>query len=205
MNFEGKIPLQITFIDHYDSFSFNVLEWLRSNHDEISIERITCDDRVKLQRLKNDPKPLIISPGPGRPSDYPDTLEVIQSCMVRVPVLGICLGHQMLIQCSGGSIIKAIHPWHGTKTLVQISTHHWIAKDLPQTFSAITYHSLVGQFVTNNTDWEIIATNQDHEIMMIGHKTLNAAGMQFHPESFGQDHLNCIARNFLKRCKNIIP
>ena len=193
--------LSIAFIDHYDSFSFNVLDWLRSEADShIEIQRIACDNEIALMKIKKDPVPLVISPGPGNPSDYPETLKLIEMSLGKVPVFGLCLGHQMLIQLAGGSITKAKSPWHGVPVHIRAVADHWISQGLPPNFQAISYNSLVGNLPARSPDWQTIAVNDDQEIMIMGHQTLDVAGVQFHPESFDQDALRCIARNFLARC-----
>ena len=95
--------MEIAFIDHYDSFSFNVLDWLEcASRGKIAVKKIVAKDEASLARLKYSPIPIVISPGPGRPGDYPRTLDLIKNVMDQVPILGVCLGHQMLREIAGG-------------------------------------------------------------------------------------------------------
>jgi anthranilate synthase/aminodeoxychorismate synthase-like glutamine amidotransferase len=190
--------MRVAFIDHYDSFSYNVLDWLTiATNGKIQIDRVTCDDDLRLKKLKNNPVPLVISPGPGQPQDYPQTLSVIESCMHRVPILGICLGHQMLGVLAGGSIGMASNPWHGTSRIVKVVNHHWLTNNLPDEFPATIYHSLiVNLHFESSLPWTRVAEDSNGDLMMLGHKTLPVGGVQFHPESFSSANLTAIARSF---------
>ncbi len=196
--------MRIAFIDHYDSFSFNVLAWLRkASTTTLDIKRVTCDDEAGLARLKNEPIPLVISPGPGKPTDYPLTLRLLDQLIPKVPILGICLGHQMLGVRAGGKIVRAEDPWHGTQEKVTIASNSWFTEGLPSEFLAITYNSLVVDLgSTNNNDWQPLAFDTKKQLMMLSHRELPLASVQFHPESFGSPHLDVLARNFLGRIKS---
>jgi anthranilate synthase/aminodeoxychorismate synthase-like glutamine amidotransferase len=196
--------LRIAFIDHYDSFSFNVLAWLRkASTSKLDIKHVACDDETGLARLKNDPIPLVISPGPGKPDNYPLTMRVLDHLMPKVPILGICLGHQMLGVKAGGKIIRAEDPWHGTRETVTIETNNWLTDGLSQTFHAITYNSLVVDLSeSKNSDWLPLAFDPKKQLMMLSHRDLPLASVQFHPESFNSPHLDALARNFLSRVQS---
>ena len=194
--------MRVTFIDHYDSFSFNVLDWLTiASGARLRVERVACNDEIALRKLKNNPVPIIISPGPGKPTDYPLTLSVIESTMNRVPILGICLGHQMLGIAAGGIIHKAIDPWHGTATEVKLLSEHWLTKSLPNRFNATLYNSLIVKLTEGaSDDWLTVAENLHGEIMILCHQKLPVCGIQFHPESFASTDLSAMAKNFLSLC-----
>jgi anthranilate synthase/aminodeoxychorismate synthase-like glutamine amidotransferase len=193
--------MDIAFIDHYDSFSFNVLDWLkRAGEGRISIKRIVAGDEASLARVKYSPIPIVISPGPGRPSDYPRTLELLKNLIDKVPILGICLGHQMLGELAGGKIIKASNPWHGTTSSIRVTAHNWFTENLPGQFNAIAYNSLVidPQQICSK-EWLTLGSNQIGELMMMSHATKPIASVQFHPESFGSECGLTLAKNFIKR------
>lgn len=193
--------MDIAFIDHYDSFSFNVLDWLkRAGGGRISIKRIVAGDEASLARVKYSPIPIVISPGPGRPSDYPRTLELLKNLIDKVPILGICLGHQMLGELAGGKIIKASNPWHGTTSSIRVTGDNWFTENLPKQFNAIAYNSLViDPQQIRSKEWLTLGSNQIGELMMMSHATKPIASVQFHPESFGSECGLTLAKNFIKR------
>lgn len=196
--------MDISFIDHYDSFSFNVLDWLRhSGGDRLNIHRVAYDDQNAIENLKKKPTPLVISPGPGKPSDYPSTINLIKNSMNKVPILGICLGHQILGEIWGGTIVKAAAPWHGIRQRIKLSSKTWITDGLPDEFYAITYNSLVVSIDNKNqSSWLTVASDEYNQVMISCHQQLPVASAQFHPESFASDDLSAIARNFVKAIKN---
>jgi anthranilate synthase component 2 len=195
--------MDITFIDHYDSFSYNVLGWLQSaGFSKLHITHVTCDDVEGLDRLRKNLSPIVISPGPGKPKDYPATVSLIKQAMPSVPILGICLGHQMIGELAGGEIIKAKDTWHGTLGEIKISQKNWFTAGLNDNFRAVTYNSLVVQMPDNpNSEWSILAKDRHGQVMMLSHKTRDIASVQFHPESFASDDLSVLAKNFLSRLK----
>ena len=195
--------MNITFIDHYDSFSFNVLEWLKSaGFSKLHIARITCDDMAGLDRLRKNLTPIVISPGPGKPEDYPATLSLLELAMPSVPILGVCLGHQMIGELAGGKIVKAKDTWHGTVEKIEILQKNWFTAGLGDNFKAVTYNSLVVQMPdSTESEWFILAKDRHGQAMMLCHKTREVVSVQFHPESFASDDLTVLAKNFLSRIK----
>ena len=197
------MAMNITFIDHYDSFSFNVLGWLESAAtSKLNITRITCDDFKGLDHLSKNLTPIVISPGPGTPSNYPGTMALIKQAMPHVPIFGICLGHQMIGELAGGKILRAKDTWHGTVENIEILQGHWLTAGLSGKFNAVTYNSLVVQMPHEaNAEWLILAKDRHGQNMILAHKNLDVASVQFHPESFASDDLTLLAKNFLARIK----
>jgi carbamoylphosphate synthase small subunit len=193
--------MKMTFIDHYDSFSFNVLDWLKQSLGPgVQIARITHDDQIGLARLKKNMTPIIISPGPGSPKDYPETLSLLNEAFTKVPLLGICLGHQMLGTLAGGKIRKALDPWHGTTTEIKVETKNWFSRELPERFNAVVYNSLIVEFEQETpSDWQALGVDKQNQLMMLSHRDLPIASVQFHPESYASDTVETIARNFLQK------
>jgi anthranilate synthase/aminodeoxychorismate synthase-like glutamine amidotransferase len=191
--------MELVFIDHYDSFSFNVLEWLRLAADsDLTIHRVTCDDLESIKELRNNLRPLVISPGPGKPQDYPATLSLINDAISKVPILGICLGHQMIGEMAGGTIKTAIEPWHGTVHTIQTLKENWFTAGLKTQFKAVAYNSLVIDM--NDAPaarWLVLAEDSYGQAMVLSHADLKVASVQFHPESFASDDLSILAKNFI--------
>jgi anthranilate synthase/aminodeoxychorismate synthase-like glutamine amidotransferase len=150
--------------------------------------------------LKNEPIPLVISPGPGKPEDYPLTAQLLDHLIPKVPILGICLGHQMLGVRAGGKIIRDKDPWHGTAERITIEHKNWFTAGIPTDFWAITYNSLVVELDgPKNGDWQALAFDRKKQLMMLSHRDLPIASVQFHPESFASDNVETLARNFLQK------
>lgn len=195
--------MNITFIDHYDSFSFNVLDWLqRAGDTRLKISRLTCDDHRGLDNLSKNLTPIVISPGPGKPEDYPMTMSLIKQAIPLVPVLGICLGHQMIGQIAGGRIIKGRNTWHGTLGQIEITKQNWVTSGLTEQFKAVMYNSLVVDMSdADDSQWLVLARDNYGQVMILSHKNADVASVQFHPESFASDDLTALAKNFFRRIK----
>jgi len=170
----------ILMIDNYDSFTYNIYQQLAEVGHEIQVYR---NDALDLAGIINlSPEKLIVSPGPGDPDQAGVSVEAIQHFAGRIPVLGVCLGHQSLAQAYGGKIVRADRLMHG-KTSPIHHTQSGIFKDMPTPFDATRYHSLLVERQSLPTDFEITAWTQEDEIMGLRHKPTGAEGVQFHPES----------------------
>jgi len=183
----------ILLIDNYDSFTYNLAHLFGELGAEVVVRRNDELDADEAEGLS--PTHLVISPGPGRPESSGQTPAIVERLTRRVPTLGVCLGHQAIVQCFGGSVGPAMQLVHGKATVV---THdgRGIFAGLPEDFLAGRYHSLAATEVPDC--FEISATASDGEVMAVRHTELPVDGVQFHPESvltpLGRD----IAKNFLE-------
>ncbi|WP_395146037.1 anthranilate synthase component II [Armatimonas sp.] len=184
----------ILVIDNYDSFTYNLVQYLGELGQEIVVYRndaITLDEIAALK-----PDHLLISPGPCSPAEAGVSVAVIQRFAGQIPILGVCLGHQSIGHAFGGKIIQAQRLMHGKTSTI----HHegiGVFENLPQDFPAIRYHSLVIERESLPECLEVTATSEDGEIMGVRHKTLPIEGVQFHPESVLTEHGHALLRNFL--------
>ena len=186
---------KIILIDNYDSFTFNLYHYLSSlkvNVDVIRNDQISSKEIVKRKYNK-----IVISPGPGNPNQSGNCLKIVKSLYKKIPILGVCLGHQIIGQIFGSKIIQAKKLMHG-KTSKIISKQTGILKNLPKTFEATRYHSLIIDKKTLSKDLEITAETNDGLIMGVRHKKYNVHGVQFHPESIKTKIGIKILKNFIK-------
>jgi 4-amino-4-deoxychorismate synthase (2-amino-4-deoxychorismate-forming) component II len=183
----------ILLVDNYDSFTYNLAHLFAELGAEVVVHRNDAIDADGAERLS--PSHLVVSPGPGRPEDAGASLEILRRLSSRVPTLGVCLGHQALVQLHGGEIGQAQQLVHGKATNV---THdgRGIFEGVPEGFAAGRYHSLAALTVPDV--FEISATADDGEVMAVRHRELPVDGVQFHPESVLTPHGRDIARNFLQ-------
>jgi len=182
----------ILLIDNYDSFTYNLAHLFGELGAEVVVRRndeITPEEAEALA-----PSHLVVSPGPGRPEDAGVTPEILRRLAGRVPTLGVCLGHQAIVQVYGGEVGQAQQLVHGKATLVG-HDGRGIFAGLPSDFLAGRYHSLAATSVPDV--FEVSATAADGEVMAVRHRELPVAGVQFHPESVLTPHGRDIARNFL--------
>ena len=186
---------KIILIDNYDSFTFNLYHYLSSlkiNVDVIRNDQISSKEIVKRKYNK-----IVISPGPGNPNQSGNCLKIVKSLYKKIPILGVCLGHQIIGQVFGSKIIQAKKLMHG-KTSKIISKKTGILKNLPKTFEATRYHSLIIDKKSLSKDLEITAETKDGLIMGIRHKKHHVHGVQFHPESIKTKIGIKILKNFIK-------
>jgi anthranilate synthase/aminodeoxychorismate synthase-like glutamine amidotransferase len=183
----------ILLIDNYDSFTYNLAHLFGELGAEVVVRRNDAIDAEEAERLA--PSHLVISPGPGRPADAGATPAIVRRLGQRVPTLGVCLGHQAIIECFGGSIGRAKTLVHGKASVIS-HDGQGLFRDLPDDFLAGRYHSLAATSIPNVL--EVSAMCDDDEVMGVRHRDLPIDGVQFHPESvltpIGPD----IAKNFLE-------
>jgi anthranilate synthase component II len=182
-------------IDNYDSFTFNLVQYLAELGQEI---RVVRNDELSVEEIARlAPAKIVISPGPCTPNEAGVSLAVVRELAGRIPILGVCLGHQAIGQAFGGKVIRAKEVVHG-KTSRIFHDEAGVFRGLPNPFEATRYHSLVVERASLPDCLEITAKTWDEEIMGVRHRTLAVEGVQFHPESFltvvGKDLL----RNFLE-------
>ncbi|MDA3787303.1 MAG: aminodeoxychorismate/anthranilate synthase component II, partial [Desulfobacula sp.] len=184
----------VAVIDNYDSFTFNLVHYIRETGAGVVVYR---NDKVSIDDLKVlNPDALVISPGPGRPEDAGISLDVVKHFSGIVPLLGVCLGHQVIAQSFGGTIIQANQIMHG-KTSTIISDGKQIYSGIKNPFTVMRYHSLAVSR-ENLPDCLLIASRtEDGEIMGIRHKEHPTQGVQFHPESFMTDVGKKLIKNFI--------
>ncbi|MCS6817078.1 MAG: aminodeoxychorismate/anthranilate synthase component II [Blastocatellia bacterium] len=188
----------ILVIDNYDSFTFNLVQYLAELGAEVEVYR---NDRIRVEEIAaRSPRAIVISPGPGTPEEAGITLDVIRTFAGRIPLLGVCLGHQAIGQAFGGRIVRAPVLMHG-KTSMIMHDGRTIFRDLPNPFPATRYHSLVVDRGSVPSCLEISATSSDGLIMGLRHREFLCEGVQFHPESIMTGQVGkLLLRNFLALC-----
>ncbi len=187
----------ILMIDNYDSFTYNIVQYCRELGADLKIIR---NDEMSVEEIeKLNPEKIIISPGPASPDEAGITLEVIEYFKDKLPILGICLGHQSIAQVFGGDVVRATNMMHGKTSRMKQVDDCVIFKDLPQEFTATRYHSLI---VDKQTLPDIIEPTafsmDDEEIMALKIKDKDIYGIQFHPESIMSEYGHEMIGNFLK-------
>ena len=184
----------LLMIDNYDSFTYNLVQYFGELGEEVRVQR---NDQISIADIEAmRPDRLVISPGPCTPSEAGISVPVIEAFAGRIPLLGVCLGHQSIGQAFGGKIVHAKQLMHGKTSPI----HHGdlgVFHGLPNPFIATRYHSLVIERVSLPDCLEITAWTDDGEIMGVRHKTLTVEGVQFHPESILTEHGHALLKNFL--------
>ncbi len=184
----------ILMIDNYDSFTYNLVQYMGELGADLEVFR---NDQIAIAEIeKLNPHKIVISPGPCTPSKAGISKEVIKHFAGRIPLLGVCLGHQSVVEAFGGEIIKAKKLMHGKTSMIQ-HDGKTIFKGLPNPFEATRYHSLVVNRANLPDCFEISAESDDGEIMGIRHKELAVEGVQFHPESILTVHGKDLLKNFI--------
>ena len=186
---------KIILIDNYDSFTFNLYHYLSSL--KVNVDVIRNDKISSKEILKKKYNKIVISPGPGNPNQSGNCLKIVKSLYKKIPILGVCLGHQIIGQVFGSKIVQARKLMHG-KTSEIISRRTGILKNLPKTFEATRYHSLIIDKKSLTNDLEITAETKDGLIMGVRHKKYHVHGVQFHPESIKTKLGIKILKNFIR-------
>ena len=186
--------MKIILIDNYDSFTFNLYHYL-SSFAKVDVLRNDKVDHPQI--IKNKYNKIVISPGPGNPNQSGNCLKIVKNLYKTIPILGVCLGHQIIGQIFGSKIVQAKELIHG-KTSNIINMKVGILNNLPKVFSATRYHSLVIDRKSLSKDLKITASTSDGTIMGIMHKKYQIHGVQFHPESIKTKYGLKILENFVK-------
>jgi anthranilate synthase component II len=196
----------VLMIDNYDSFTFNLVQYLGELGAEVEVHRNDQIDVEGVRRLA--PEGIVISPGPCTPNEAGVSLEVIRSFAGEIPLLGVCLGHQAIGQAFGGRVVHAKAIMHG-KTSMVFHSGQGVFENLPNPFEATRYHSLVIEQDSLPDCLEVTAWTCDEnggldEIMGVRHRSLAVEGVQFHPESILTQHGHDLLNNFLKRLPAVV-
>ena len=192
--------MKLLMIDNYDSFTYNIVQYFGElgaqvevfRNDEITVAEIEA--RLNAGQLDR----LVISPGPCSPAEAGISVAAIQHFAGKLPILGVCLGHQAIGAAFGGTIVRAQQLMHG-KTSVITTTQKGVFAGLPEKFTVNRYHSLAIERATCPEVLEVTAWTEDGEIMGVRHKTLPIEGVQFHPESILTEHGHAMLKNFLEQ------
>jgi anthranilate synthase component II len=191
----------LLMIDNYDSFTYNLVQYLGELGQEVQVHRNDQIDCAAIAAMA--PEYIVISPGPCTPNEAGVSLEVIRQFAGRVPLLGVCLGHQAIGQAFGGEVVHAREIMHGKTSRIR-HTGQDIYTGLPDGFEATRYHSLVVRWSSlpeclEVTAWTETTTGERDEIMGFRHRSLAVSGVQFHPESILTEHGHAMLRNFLEQ------
>ena len=183
-------------IDNYDSFTYNIVQYLGELGE---IVRTVRNDEITLKDIEAmAPDRICISPGPKAPKDAGISLDILREFKGKLPILGVCLGHQAIGEAFGGNVIRAKQVMHGKTSLIA-HTGEGVFKDLPSPFTVIRYHSLAIERASLPDCLEVTAWTDDGEIMGVRHKEYDIEGVQFHPESILSEHGHALFKNFLAR------
>ncbi len=185
----------LLMIDNYDSFTYNLVQYLGELGEDVRVYR---NDEITLEQIEAlGPARIVISPGPCTPNEAGISVPLVRRFAGRIPILGVCLGHQSIGQALGGRIVHAKTLMHGKTSLI----HHsgaGVFRGLPEPFEATRYHSLVIERESLPDCLDITAWTEDGEIMGVRHKTQSLEGVQFHPESILTQHGHQLLKNFLE-------
>jgi anthranilate synthase component 2 len=188
--------IKLLMVDNYDSFTFNIVQYFGELGAEVEVFR---NDEITLEGIAaRRPDRLVISPGPCSPAEAGISVAAISHFAGKLPILGVCLGHQSIGAAFGGSIVRAQTLMHG-KTSVITTTQQGVFAGLPQQFTVNRYHSLAIDRATCPACLQVTAWTEDGEIMGVRHQELDIEGVQFHPESTLTEHGHAMLQNFLVR------
>jgi anthranilate synthase component II len=191
--------IKLLMIDNYDSFTYNIVQYLGELGAEVEVFR---NDEITVEgvaeRIAAGINRLVVSPGPCSPAEAGISVAAIQHFAGKLPILGVCLGHQAIGAAFGGNIVRAQQLMHG-KTSVITTTQQGVFADLPEQFVVNRYHSLAIERASCPDVLQVTAWTDDGEIMGVRHKTLPIQGLQFHPESILTEHGHAMLKNFLQQ------
>ncbi len=184
----------LLMIDNYDSFTFNLVQYFGELGEEVRVFR---NDEITVQGIAElKPERLVLSPGPRSPADAGVCVAAIRHFAGKLPLLGVCLGHQAIGEAMGGKVVRAQVQMHGKASTIN-TDQQGVFNGLPQQFSVIRYHSLAIERASLPDDLVVTATSEDGEIMGVRHRGLAIEGVQFHPESILSEHGHALLKNFL--------
>ena len=187
--------IKLLMVDNYDSFTYNIVQYFGELGADIEVFR---NDEIDLEGIaERKPDRLVISPGPCSPKEAGISVAAIQHFAGKLPILGVCLGHQSIGAAFGGKIVRAQELMHGKTSVIQ-TTQQGVFRNLPEKFTVNRYHSLAIERSSCPADLEITAWTDDGEIMGVRHKSLAIEGVQFHPESILTEHGHAMLKNFLE-------
>ncbi len=187
--------MRLLMIDNYDSFTYNLVQYLGELGQDVRTVRNDAITLAEIERLA--PERIVISPGPCTPNEAGISVPLLRHFAGRLPILGVCLGHQAIGAAFGGRIVRARELMHGKTSLVE-HTGKGVFEGLPSPYTVIRYHSLAIERSSLPDCLEITATTADGEIMGVRHRELPIEGVQFHPESILTEHGHALLRNFLR-------
>lgn len=186
----------ILLIDNYDSFSYNLVQLFGTLEPDI---RVVRNDEITIEEIRaQKPDHLILSPGPGYPKDAGICEDVVRQLAGELPILGVCLGHQGICEVYGAKICHARQLMHGKKSRVTIDITKPIFAGLPEQVDVARYHSLIADLASMPEELEVIARDENDEVMAVKHRTYDVYGLQFHPESILTPDGMKMIENFLK-------
>ena len=187
--------IKLLMVDNYDSFTYNIVQYFGELGADIEVFR---NDEISLAGIaQRNPDRLVISPGPCSPAEAGISVAAIQHFAGKLPILGVCLGHQSIGAAFGGKIIRAQELMHGKTSVIQ-TNQMGVFKNLPDKFTVNRYHSLAIERSTCPSDLQVTALTEDGEIMGVRHKHMSIEGVQFHPESILTEHGHAMLKNFLE-------
>ena len=187
--------IKLLMVDNYDSFTYNIVQYFGELGADIEVFR---NDEIDLEGIaQRKPDRLVISPGPCSPAEAGISVAAIQHFAGKLPILGVCLGHQSIGAAFGGKIVRAQELMHGKTSVIQTS-QQGVFRNLPEKFTVNRYHSLAIERTSCPVDLEITAWTDDGEIMGVRHRSLTIEGVQFHPESILTEHGHAMLKNFLE-------